>query len=90
MQPPRGLDFYFLLQQSPVQASDQKDKIRIHHITKENFTNYSFARFKEEISGVIEFSAKLSESAVGGRSIKTLYLKKEFQNQGLGIEHIRG
>jgi len=75
-------------------AFGKKDKIRIHHITDVNFSNFSFATFKGEICGVIEFSNKLSEStsenaSTAGRHIKDLFLKKEFQNQGLGIEHIK-
>ncbi len=69
-------------------AFGAKDKIRIHHITNTNLSNYAFAVFKDVACGVIEFSNKLSESA-SGREIKNLYLKKEFQNQGLGVEHIR-
>lgn len=65
----------------------KKDKTNIHHITRENLNNFSFVEFKDVICGVIEFSNKLSESA-SGRAIKKLYLKKEFQNQGLGVEFI--
>jgi len=65
----------------------KKDKVLAHCITLENFNNYAFGQFKDDICAVIEFSNKLSESN-SGRGIKELYLKKEFQNQGLGIEHI--
>lgn len=68
-------------------AFGKKDEIRIHHITKTNFSNFAFAMFKDEVCGVIEFSNKLSESSAG-RPVKKLYLKKEFQDQGLGPEHI--
>jgi len=56
-------------------------------LTLENFNNHAFGQFKDDICGVIKFSNKLSESK-SGREIKELYLRKDFQNQGLGIEHI--
>ena len=65
----------------------KKNKVIAQHITLENFNNFAFGQFKDNICAVIEFSNKLSESK-SGRGIKELYLKKEFQNQGLGIEHI--
>ena len=65
----------------------KKNKAIAQYITLENFNNYAFGQFKDDICAVIEFSNKLSESN-SGRGIKELYLKKEFQNQGLGIEHI--
>ena len=65
----------------------KKSKVIAQHITLENFNNHAFGQFKDNICAVIEFSNKLSESK-SGRGIKELYLKKEFQNQGLGIEHI--
>lgn len=65
----------------------KKDKIIKYYITDENFKNYAFGQFKENICAVIEFSTKLSEST-SGRGIKELFLKKEFQNQGLFIKHI--
>ncbi|MFZ8934235.1 MAG: DUF5522 domain-containing protein [Bacteriovoracaceae bacterium] len=68
-------------------AFGTKEKIRIHHITEENYNRFSFGEFKGVICAVIEFSTKLSESS-SGRQVKEIYLKKEFQNQGLGKEHI--
>ena len=68
-------------------AFGPKDKIRIFQVTETNFSNYAFAILKDTTCGVIEYSTKLSESA-SGKSIKNLYLRKHFQNQGLGIEHI--
>ena len=65
----------------------KKDKINIYDVSIENLNNFAFAQFKDEVCGVIEFSNKLSESS-SGRGIKDLFLKKEFQNQDLGIEHI--
>jgi hypothetical protein len=65
----------------------KKEKVLDHRVTLENFNNYAFGQFKNDICAVIEFSNKLSESN-SGRGIKAIYLKKEFQNQGLGIEHI--
>lgn len=65
-----------------------KKKIGVHHITEDNINNFAFGEFKGSICAVIEFSTKLSEST-RGRSIKELFLKKEFQDQGLGIEHIK-
>ena len=76
-------------------AFGNKEKIRIHHVTNTNFHNFAFGTFKGETCAVIEFSSKLSEStsegpgaSIPGRSVKKLFLKKEFQNQGLGPEHI--
>ncbi len=66
----------------------KKSKVIGQHITLENFNDHAFAQFKANICGVIKFSNKLSEST-SGRGIQELYLKKEFQNQGLGIEHIK-
>ena len=66
----------------------KKNKVIGQHITLENYNNHVFGQFKDVICGVIKFSNKLSESN-SGRGIKELYLKKEFQNQGLGIEHIK-
>lgn len=65
----------------------KKNKVIGQHITLENFNDHAFAQFKNDICGVIKFSNRLSESN-SGRGINELYLKKEFQNQGLGIEHI--
>ena len=65
----------------------KKDKVISQHITLDNFTGHAFGQFKDDICGVIKFSNKLSESN-SGRGIEELYLKKEFQNQGLGIEHV--
>ena len=65
----------------------KKNKVIAQHVTLENFNSYAFGQFKDHICGVINFSNRLSES-ISGREIKELYLKKEFQNQGLGIEHI--
>ena len=66
----------------------KKNKVIAQDITLENFYDYAFGQFKDNICGVIKFTNKLSESS-SGRGIKDLYLKKEFQNQGLGIEHIK-
>ncbi len=66
----------------------KKSKVIAQHITLENFTGHAFGQFQDDICGVIKFSNKLSESN-SGRAIEELYLKKEFQNQGLGIEHIK-
>ena len=66
----------------------KKNKVIGQHITLENFNDHALGQFKDVICGVIKFSNKLSESN-SGRGIKGLYLKKEFQNQGLGIEHIK-
>ena len=65
----------------------KKDKVIAQHVTLENYNSYAFGQLKDNICGVINFSNRLSESILG-REIKELYLKKEFQNQGLGIEHI--
>ncbi len=64
----------------------KKVKIGVHHITHDNLNDFAFGTFKGVICAVIEFSNKLSEST-SGRGVKELFLKKEFQNQGLGIEH---
>lgn len=71
-----------------VSAFGPKEKLRVHHITSDNLTNFAFGTFKEKVCGVIEFSNRLSESA-SGKTVKEIFLKKEFLNQGLGIEHIR-
>ena len=87
-----------ITESKPVELSDlalsilakgfgKKHKVTGQYITLENFNNHAFGQFKDDICGVIEFSNRLSESN-SGRGIKELYLKKEFQNQGLGIEHI--
>ena len=68
-------------------AFGPKDKIRVFQITETNFSNYAFGILKDTTCCVIEYSTKLSESA-SGRSIKNLYFRKHFQNQGLGVEHI--
>lgn len=68
-------------------AFGKKDKLKVQHITIDNIHNFAFGQFKGTICAVIEFSTKLSESK-SGRSVKELFLKKEFQDQGLGIEHI--
>ncbi len=65
----------------------KKNKVTAQHVTLENFNDHAFGQFKDDICGVIKFSNKLSESK-SGREIKELYLRKDFQNQGLGIEHI--
>ena len=70
-------------------AFGKKEKLKAQHVTLDNINSFAFGEFKGEICSVIEFSTKLSESH-SGRSIKELFLKKEFQNQGLGIEHVRG
>lgn len=77
-------------------AFGKKDKIRIHEVTKTNVINYLFGLFKGEVCAVIELSNKLSESTretsnplLNGRNIENLYLKKEFQNQGLETHHIK-
>ena len=87
-----------ITESKPVELSDlalsilaegygKKNKVITQDITLENFNNYAFGQFKDVICGVIKFSNKLSESN-SGRGVKELYLRKEFQNQGLGIEHI--
>ncbi|MDH5582030.1 MAG: hypothetical protein OEY33_08980, partial [Bdellovibrionales bacterium] len=65
-----------------------KTKIGVHHVTDDNLNNFAFGQFKGIICAVIEFSNKLSEST-SGRAVKELFLKKEFQNQGLGVEHFK-
>lgn len=73
-------------------AFGKKDQIRIHHINELNISDFAFGEFKGEICAVIEFSNKLSESARSGNSgriVKELFLKKEFKDQGLGIEHVK-
>ncbi len=69
-------------------AFGPKEKLRVHHVTADNINNFAFGEFKGTICAVIEFSNRLSESSAG-RSVKEIFLKKEFLNQGLGIEHIR-
>lgn len=64
-----------------------KERVTEYHVTLDNIQNFAIARFKDQVCGVVEFSTKLSESSAG-RSIKELFLKKEFQNQGLNIGHI--
>lgn len=84
---------------NPVQLSDlsmsllagafgKKEKLKTQHVTMDNINNFALGQFKGVICAVIEFSTKLSESS-SGRSVKELFLKKEFQDQGLGIEHIK-
>ena len=65
----------------------KKDKVTTYHVTLDNFQDFAFGKLKDEICGVIEFSKKLSEST-RGRAVKELHLRKEFQDQGLGIEYI--
>ena len=65
----------------------KKEKVGVHHITEDNYSDFSFGTFKDVICAVIEFSNKLSEST-SGHALKNIYLKKEFQHQGLGLEHI--
>ena len=69
-------------------AFGNKKKVGVHHITEDNINNFAFAEFKNVICGVIEYSNRLSESAAG-RPVKELFLKKVFQDQGLGPEHIK-
>ncbi len=69
-------------------AFGKKPKIGVHHITEDNLNNFAFGQFKGTICSVIEFSNKLSESTQG-RAIKEIFLKKEFQDQGLGVEHVK-
>lgn len=68
-------------------AFGNKEKLRVQHITLDNIDSFALGRFKGEICAVLEFSNKLSESS-SGKSINKLFLKKEFQDQGLGIEHV--
>jgi hypothetical protein len=65
----------------------KKDKVTAPYVTLDNFNNFAFGLFKGEVCAVIEYSTKLSEST-SGRRVKELYLKKEFQDQGLGKEYI--
>lgn len=65
----------------------KKERVTEYHVTLDNLSNFAFARLKGQICGVIEYSRKLSESA-SSRGIKELFLKKEFQDQGLGPEYI--
>lgn len=69
-------------------AFGPKEKLRVHHITSDNVNNFAFGQLKDTICAVIEFSTKLSESS-RGRSVKEIFLKKEFLDQGIGIEHIK-
>lgn len=69
-------------------AFGKKERLKTQHVTMDNMNNFSLGEFKGVICAVIEYSAKLSESSAS-RSIKELFLKKEFQDQGLGIEHIK-
>jgi hypothetical protein len=69
-------------------AFGKKEKLKAQHVTLDNINSFAFGTFKGVICSVIEFSTKLSESHAG-RPVKELFLKKEFQDQGLGIEHIR-
>lgn len=66
----------------------KKDKIGVHHVTEDNLHNFSFGMFKGFTCAVVEFSTRLSESS-SGYMIKNLFLKKEFQKQGLEIGHIK-
>lgn len=75
------------LSQSILSSAFGKKKIRIHYVSEENLNNFAFGEFKNVICAIVEFSNKLSESS-NGKAIKNLYLKKEFQDQGLDIEHI--
>lgn len=68
-------------------AFGKKEKVGVHHVTEDNYSDFAFGTFKDVVCGVIEFSNRLSES-VSGRAVKNIFLKKEFQNQGLGIEHV--
>ena len=68
-------------------AFGPKEKLRVHHITPDNLSSFAFGTFKNNVCAVIEFSNRLSESA-SGKTVKEIFLKKEFLNQGLGIEHI--
>ena len=69
-------------------AFGKKERLKTQHVTMDNMNNFSLGEFKGVICAVIEYSTKLSESSAS-RSIKELFLKKEFQDQGLGIEHIK-
>lgn len=69
-------------------AFGKNTKVKNQHVTMDNIENFAFGKFKGVICSVIEFSTRLSESNVG-RPVKEIFLKKEFQNQDLGIEHIR-
>lgn len=69
-------------------AFGKKAKIGVHHITEDNINNFAFGQFKDTVCSVVEFSTKLSESS-NGRNVKEIFLKKEFQDQGLGVEHIK-
>lgn len=83
----RPVEVSSLAQSILAQGYGKKVKVTEYYVTLDNLQNYAFGQFKDEICAVIEFSTKLSESA-SGRSIKELFLKKEFQDQGLGIEYI--
>ena len=69
-------------------AFGKKEQTRIHHVTKTNYSNFAFGTLKGVVCAVVEYSNKLSESSSSKRSIKDIYLKREFQDQGLGKEHV--
>lgn len=84
---------------APVQLSDlamsllesaygKKHKVKNQLVTMDNLKDFYFGKLKGTICSVIEFSSRLSEST-SRRPIKAFFLKKEFQDQGLGVEHIR-
>jgi len=54
----------------------------------DNLDSFAFGKLKGTVCSVIEFSSRLSESTAR-RPIKEFFLKKEFQDQGIGIEHIK-
>lgn len=68
-------------------AFGKKDKMRTQAVTLDNMNDFAFGKFKDTICAVIEYSTRLSESRAG-RPIQKIYLKKEFQDQGLGVEHV--
>ncbi|MFZ8933552.1 MAG: DUF5522 domain-containing protein [Bacteriovoracaceae bacterium] len=69
-------------------AFGKKDTVKNQHVTMDNLGSFAFGKLKGTVCSVIEFSSRLSESTAR-RPIKELFLKKEFQDQGLGIEHIQ-
>lgn len=69
-------------------AFGKNDRVGSIHVTEDNITNFAFGTFRNTICAVIEYSTRLSESA-SGKMVKELYLKKEFQNQGLEKAHIK-
>ncbi|MCP4915001.1 MAG: hypothetical protein GY909_17925 [Oligoflexia bacterium] len=69
-------------------AFGKNTRVKNQHVTMDNLSNFAFGKFKGVICSVVEFSNRLSESAAG-RPIKEIFLKKEFQEQDLGIEHIK-